>query len=52
MMTLTWKEFKEKMEAQGVTDDMEIDYIDFGCTCLGDGPDAYIDITYNEVSIH
>ena len=27
--TLTWKEFKEKVEAAGVTDDMEIAYIDW-----------------------
>lgn len=25
---MTWKEFKEALESEGVTDDMEIDYID------------------------
>lgn len=25
---MTWKEFKERVEAQGVTDEMELDYVD------------------------
>ena len=25
---MTWKEFKEQVEAEGVTDEMEIQYID------------------------
>jgi len=26
---MTWKEFKRFVECEGVTDDMEIDYMDF-----------------------
>lgn len=28
---MKWKEFKETIEWLGVTDDVEIDYIDCGC---------------------
>jgi len=28
---MTWKEFKDQVESQGVTDDMIIQYIDVNC---------------------
>jgi hypothetical protein len=36
---MTWKEFKDEVEKQGVTDDMEVHYIDIG---FGDA--AYLNI--------
>jgi len=38
---MTWKEFKDKVESQGVKDDYEIRYID--CTC-----EAEVEIENNE----
>lgn len=33
---MTWLEFKQKVEAEEVTDDMEIQYIDISCVGGGE----------------
>jgi len=41
---MTWKEFKTFVENEGVTDDMEIDYMDFNDFDCDTGIGVYIDI--------
>lgn len=46
---MTWKEFKEQVEAEGVKDDMEIDYIDISMD-YGDG--LCVNVDRNSFSVH
>lgn len=41
---LTWKEFKEHMESNGVNDDTEIDWIDIHMP----SDESYVDVHVNE----
>jgi len=47
-MSITWKEFKDNVEAQGVTDGMEIDYLDFNSW---EGPPE-VDIENNMIVVY
>lgn len=55
MPAMTWGEFKKRAEEAGITDDMEIDYIDISNPQTGDGwgsPDFYPEDNREGVVIH
>jgi hypothetical protein len=43
-VTVTWKEFKNLVENEGVTDDMTIDYMDFNDLDCDRGIGVYIEV--------
>lgn len=49
---MTWKEFKEEVERQGVADDFNINYIDISCRYdFDDLPEIHVTIEDGHFSI-
>ena len=49
---MTWKEFKESIEEQGVTDDMKLEYIDYQEDIPNNKPEVSIDYEDNTFSVY
>ena len=49
-MSMTWKQFKEDLESQGVTDEMNVNWMAFGYMC-GFPDKLYVEITDSGFSV-